>query len=457
MMTERVETRVGRLLCVLLLSAGCYTEHRQPTDPPAQPTLDEQLRASLRGWGVVPILPVAAPNAALVDLGRSLFFDKILSGNRDVACASCHEPATHLTDGMSLAVGTGGVGVGADRTPGAGRRFVPRNAPSMLNQGLGFFYMFWDGRLNEEGGLGRFKLPAGVSLPSGIDGLLAAQALLPVLDRDEMRGQKGDLDRFGKPNELAALSDSTPTLVWDAVMQRILGVPEYATKFRAAYPGLTSFGFQHAANALAAFETHAFRKTNSPFDRYLAREDGALSLEAKRGAFIFFVRGPCASCHSGPLLGGQQFANVGAPQIGPGRGIGVPLDFGRGDEQPQVWKFAFRVPALRNVELTAPYMHAGAYPTLDAVVRHYSNVDSAMTHYDVTQIATQLRSSFHGDEATLKAVRATLAFQLQRPLGLTPQDQKDLVAFLKSLTDPAAVDLSALAPASVPSGLPVRQ
>jgi cytochrome c peroxidase len=448
-----------RLTAVLALSVGCYNEHRQPTDPPAQPTLDEQLRASLRGWGVVPILPVTAPNAALVDLGRSLFFDKILSGNRDVACASCHEPASHLTDGMSLAVGTGGVGVGSDRTPGAGRRFIPRNAPSMLNQGLGFFYMFWDGRLNEEGGFGRFKMPAGVTPPPGIDGLVAAQALLPVLDRDEMRGQKGDRDRFGNPNELAAFSDSDATAIWNAVMQRVLDVPEYAAKFRTAFPGVTahSFGIQHVANAIAAFETHAFRKTNSAFDRYLARDDGALSAEAKRGAFIFFVRGPCASCHSGPLLGGQQFANVGAPQIGPGRGIGVPLDFGRGDEQPQVWKFAFRVPALRNVELTAPYMHDGAYPTLDVVVRHYSNVDSAMTHYDVTQIAPQLRSSFHGDDATLKAVRATLAFQLQRPLGLTAQDQKDLVAFLKSLTDPAAVDLSALMPTSVPSGLPVRQ
>src|SRR5262245_52908541 len=124
--------RAMRGASVMLLATACYREPPSSVDPPPEPSLDEQLRASLRGWGVVPILPTPAQSPALVELGRSLFFDKELSGNRDVACASCHDPGTHMTDGMSLAVGTGGVGEGTQRVPGPGRRFVPRNAPSML-------------------------------------------------------------------------------------------------------------------------------------------------------------------------------------------------------------------------------------------------------------------------------------------------------------------------------------
>src|SRR5688572_12953288 len=168
-------------LALPMASVGCKDSY-SISDPPAELTLDAQLRQSIGGWGgIAPILPIAPQNPALVDLGRALFFDKILSGNRDISCATCHDPGAHATDALSLPVGTGGTGVGLARTLGPGRQFVPRNAPSLLNQGLGFFYLFWDGRVNEEGGFGRFKTPTGVTLPSGLNGLLAAQAMLPVL------------------------------------------------------------------------------------------------------------------------------------------------------------------------------------------------------------------------------------------------------------------------------------
>ena len=114
--------------------------------------LDTQLRQELGGWGAVPIGAVATQDQNLVDLGRALFFDKELSGNRDVACASCHDMTLSAIDGMSLAVGTGGSGVGASRTLGSGRQFVSRNAASMLNAGIGLTYSLWDGRVNLEGG-----------------------------------------------------------------------------------------------------------------------------------------------------------------------------------------------------------------------------------------------------------------------------------------------------------------
>src|SRR5215207_7068710 len=330
------------------------------SDPPGELSLDAQLWQTIGGWGTAPILPVAAQDPALVDLGRSLFFDKILSGNRDVSCATCHDPFTHATDALSLAVGTGGTGSGLARVLGPGRQFVPRNAPSLINQGLGFFYLFWDGRVNEEGGIGRFKTPTGVTLPNGLSGLLAAQAMLPVLNRTEMRGVAGDVGPAGTPNELAAIPDASPTQIWSAAIQRLLAIQAYQAKFNAAYPGTptSALGFQHAANAIAAFEVDAFTRTNSPFDRFLHGNDRAMASEEKRGALLFFGKARCSSCHFGPLLGGQSFANIGAPQIGPGVGNAAPLDLGRGEEFPQTqqYKFAFRVQPLRNVELTAPYM-----------------------------------------------------------------------------------------------------
>ena len=306
------------VLALPIASVGCKDSY-SISDPPNELTVDAQLRQAIAGgpWGggVVPILPVAPQNPALVDLGRSLFFDKILSGNRDVSCATCHDPGAHATDALSLPVGTGGTGAGLARTLGVGRQFVPRNAPSLLNQGLGFVYMFWDGRVNEEGGLGRFRTPTGVTLPGGLNSLLAAQAMLPVLNRAEMRGDAGDRDLSGNPNELAAIPDVSATQIWAATMQRLLAIQEYQAKFNAAYPATpaASLGFQHAANAIAAFEIDAFTRSNSGFDRFLAGDNRAMTTVEKRGALLFFGRARCASCHFGPLLGGQTFANVGAP------------------------------------------------------------------------------------------------------------------------------------------------
>ncbi|HKC38255.1 MAG TPA: cytochrome c peroxidase, partial [Gemmatimonadales bacterium] len=374
MMTRHVRT-LG--LAAFVLVAAC-DEVTPPEGLP--PSLDAQVRQSLRQWNVVPIGEMPVQDPALVALGQVLMFDKILSGNRDIACATCHQPSEHVADGLSLAIGTGGTGLGPSRTLGPGRQFVPRNAPSLLNAGLGLFYVFWDGRISKFGpGPGGFTTPAGTALPADLPNVLAAQAMFPVTNRREMRGEPGDLDVFGNANELAQFGDSQWVEIWQAVMRRLLAIPEYVSLFNAAFPGTptSQLGFQHAATAIAAFQMAAMTKTGSPFDRYLARDDGALSPEAKRGALLFFgnfgtvdnpVRlnrlTPCASCHNGPFLGGRDFANTGAPQLGPGVGTGAPLDLGRGElPNSQSYRFAFRVTPLRNVELTAPYFHDGVYPT----------------------------------------------------------------------------------------------
>ncbi len=432
---------------------GCDSGITPPPDP-STISLDAQLRAGIGNWGVVPIGVMPPQNPAQVELGRALFFDKILSGNRDVACATCHAVGSALGDGRSLAIGTGGVGLGTARTLGQGRQFTARSAPSLLNSGLGMFYLFWDARLS--GSDGNFSVDSGLALPPGLPNIIAAQAMIPVLNRREMRGEPGDRDVFGNPNELARFGDHQNAEIWNAAMDRLLAISEYVSLFGAAFPGTSRPRFEHAARALATFQMQSFTTTRSPFDRYLDRDDGALTPAQKRGGILFFGRAVCSSCHNGPFLGAQSFANVGAPQIGPGGRKEPPLDLGRGEqERSAFYRFAFRVAPLRNVELTAPYFHSGAYPTLEAVVRHYNNVPAALRNYDPSQIAPELRSLYRDDAATIDAVLATLDGRLRRPLDLSDTEIGEVVAFLKALTDPGARTLQTLVPPRVPSGLPV--
>jgi len=436
-----------------LVVAGAACDETFPSEG-GPPSIDAQLRQVLNQYGVVPIGPVAPQPVALVELGRALMFDKVLSGNRDIACATCHTPSQHATDGLPLAIGTGGTGEGPARTLGPGRSFVPRNAPTLLNSGLGLFYVFWDGRLARFGP----PVPEAPIQPFG-ENVLEVQGMLPVLNRREMRGQSGDVDVFGNPNELAVIPDTQPWQVWQAVMDRLLAIPGYVSMFSAAFPNnsTASLSFRDAAQALAAFQIAELTKTDSPFDRYLKRDDNALSPAAKRGALLFFGDARCLSCHNGPLLGGRDFASSGIPQLGPGVGSGAPLDRGRGElPNNQFYQFAFRVPPLRNVELTAPYFHDGTIPTLEAAVRHYSDVPKSLRTFDPATLPAAFQSSYHGDQRTIDTLLATLDFRLRQPLNLTDTEVADLVAFLKSLTDPAARDLSGIVPTSVPSGLAVR-
>ena len=459
-MMNNVSSKALRALASALLLIGAGCERKDISDGgTVPPGIDTQLRATLSQWGAVPIGALEAPDPALVDLGRALFFDRVLSGNRDVSCASCHNPVSAASDGLTLSLGTGAIGSAGTRTLGVNRQPTPRNAPSLLNEGLGSSFLFWDGRVFNLGGGQSFQTPAGNALPMGLANLLAVQAMFPVTNRTEMRGNPADVDVNGDPNELAAFDTSDYTAIWAAEMKRIIAISGYVAKFSAAYPSVppSALGFQHAANAIAAFEAASLTFTNSPFDRYLAHHDDALSTDAKEGALLFFGKARCSTCHFGPLLGGQMFADAGVPQIGPGVGSAAPLDLGQNPQfAGQTQRFLFRTPALRNVELTAPYMHDGAFATLEEVVRHYNNVVTTLRDYDPFRLDPTVRALYHGDEATIDAIVASLDTRLRQPLGLSDVEQRQLVEFLKSLTDPAARDLNGLVPQSVPSGLPVR-
>jgi cytochrome c peroxidase len=415
-------------------------------------------------------------NDAKVDLGKVLFYDKILSGNRNMSCASCHHALAGLGDGLSLPIGEGGRGLGITRDTGTGKDAihgrVPRNAPQFFNQGaFEFRETFWDGRVevcpSEPSG---FCSPAGDDLPSGLDNVLAVQAMFPITSLEEMAGQPGE----NPVADAAAVGNlAGPGGVWQRLTWRIRQNPEYVALFKAAYPGevtnKTDITIVHVANAIAAYEDRMFRAINSPFDRFLRGERGAMSQDQTQGMQLFYGKAGCANCHSGAFQTDHQYHAICFPQIGPGKGDTVPGgtdsfgDLGReavtGDPAD---RFKFRTSSLRNVALTGPWGHAGAYNSLEAVIRHKLNPVESMEAYDPSQAVLPSRPDLdridlvhHADPAN----RAAMAEFVDPPLLETP-DLSDkeialLIEFLHALTDPSSVDLRHTVPAKVPSGLPL--
>lgn len=428
---------------------------------PATPNqnLDDELRNLLRAANITytSFAPAPPGNEEMVALGGALFFDKELSGNRDVSCATCHHPLMHTSDGLSLPIGVGGHGLGTSREMGEGREFVPRNSPDVFNRGAPeWVTMFWDGRISGSPERG-FSNPAGGMLPDGLDNVLAVQAMFPVTSLEEMRGKPEDKIIFD--NELADLPEDDPTAVWGALMKRLLAIPEYAEMFRAAFPHVLKkeLGFEHAANAIAAYEATTWSMADSPWDQYLAGDDSAISNAAKRGSILFYGQDGCPQCHGTNLLTDQDYHNIGVPQLGPGKDDEKPLDYGRWHVTNDLEdKFAFRTPPLRNVALTGPYMHNGAYTDLESTVRHHFYPTEALHNYNPEHLSQELQETCQVDNATIQEILETLDPILVTPLELSDTQISDLMAFLQSLTSPSAIDLSGDIPASVPSGLPVR-
>lgn len=447
------------VLATALLAAGGWLFLTVGRDRLGTETLDSQLHRVLADAGISPLDLGPSPDPAKVKLGEALFFDKELSGNRDISCATCHHPLLHTADSLSLSFGTGGHGLGTARTMGDGRTLIPRNATEIFNRGAPEWeVIFWDGRVSGSPAAG-FTTPAAAALPPGLDNVLAAQAMFPVTSEDEMRGSQGDYDVSGEINGLALLDATDFSAIWRELMYRLLAIPEYDALFQEAFPDVPreALGFQHAANAIAAYEIAAFSFADSPWDRYLAGETAALSDEAKQGALLFYGEAGCAQCHSGNLLTDQRFYNIGVPQLGPGKKNEEGYDFGRYLEtnDPQDL-FAFRTPPLRNVAVTGPWMHNGAYRSLEAAVRHHLDPVTALRSYDETQIMSMLQATCKEDSATIQALLNGLDPLMAAPKELSDVHVQQLMAFLHALTAPSALDQSAAVPLTVPSGLSVN-
>lgn len=460
----------GATLVASMVFVGCVSGEKALEEP--EPVTQE-LRERTLELGLAPMIRPELPRAQ-VELGRMLFFDPIMSGNKDFACSGCHRMDRATVDGLSLPVGTKGVtDEFGERRPGVRLNFVPRNVPDLFNRGHPEVRsMFWDKRM-EQLDDGRIVLydfqdayaPNNVlramdeiaPLEGRLENMMAAQAMMPVLNRDELRGAPGDEAIDRTPNELALTPDADLESVWVAAMSRYRAIPEYVELFERAYPGtsIESMDFTHAANAISAFVVDSFTLTESPWDRFLRGDDSALNASQKRGAMLFFGRAQCSRCHSGDLLSDQQFYNLAVVPLGRGPDPYAFVDRGAAHRShaDRTMDFSFRTPPLRNVELTAPYMHNGTYTTLEAVIRHKNDALSSLWSYDEGNLTTMFARQLHRSQEVLERVESTVEPLFSTPLGLSDDDIDDLVSFLRALTDPRARDLTDLIPESVPSGL----
>lgn len=447
-----------------------------------------------------------SPSEKSVELGRLLFFDKILSGNQNIACATCHHPDHATSDGLSLPLGEGAIGLGPHRKLGdtvltAVHDRVPRNSPALFNIGAREYTVFFhDGRVEAdinnyyEAG---FITPARWKLPKGLHSELAAQAMFPMTSSAEMAGQKGE-------NAVADASSMNNAAgkggVWETTVKKLMANAEYVRLFKEAYPDVVKkaedIRIVLVANSLADFQASAFRSDNSAFDLYLRGDSKALSKSQKRGMDLFYGKANCASCHSGKFQTDHSFHAIAMPQIGPGKDDGTDAsywretgmtgffeDFGRGRVTDRAEdNYKFRTPSLRNVELTGPWGHAGSHTDLKEVVRHHLDPVNSLRAYvppDDLLPELPLLAELAADGSTLSQkllnenkrqrflVRDTwvlknkelngriIAANELEPIKLRERQVSDLVEFLKALTDPAMKNLGHLVPESVPSGLEV--
>ena len=293
-----------------------------------------------------PIPPFNLQTPAKIVLGKTLFFDPRLSKDNTLACASCHVPALGFSNGQRVAKGIKG-------------QLGTRNVPSLYNVAYRT-QLFWDGRAAS----------------------IEQQALEPIQNPIEMG------------------SDLTQLIA------ELNAVPGYVTQFRAVFG--TEVSADGIAQALAAFE-RTLVSNASPWDRFMAGDDTAMSESAQRGVRVFNEKAKCVTCHNGPNFSDNQFHALGLPKRD-----GVPDDPGRYTitlNEDDLEKF--RTPSLRQVTDSAPYMHNGMFSTLEEVLDFYVKAEGRPAH----------------------------RHPLITPLDLlTEQDKEDLLTFIRSLrSDPVLI------------------
>lgn len=312
-------------------------------------------------FGNLPVPIIASDNQLTregVKLGRMLFYDKILSSNNMISCSSCHLQKHAFSDTARFSIGVGGL---------KGKR----NAMSVFNMAWNTNHFFWDGRAN----------------------LLRHQSLMPIQDPLEMK----------------------ETL--DNVVKKLQSFFYYRIQFKRAF-GTEVINETFISLALEQF-MNSIVSTNSKYDDYLAGKV-TLSEVEERGRFLFFTEynpafpsnsgADCQHCHGGNNFENDKYMNNGIDNEMGITDLGRQLVTNAASD-----KGKFKVPSLRNIALTAPYMHDGRFKTLEEVVDHYNLVKSSIT----------LDGSFEQ--------------QLPNGLELSDYDKQALVEFLKTLTDPVLI------------------
>ncbi len=293
---------------LLRQAAELRAVYSKPSAEWPKPHLDESVRSGFVELGLLPPIPYPTNNPyslAKSELGKRLFFEPRISGSGQISCANCHDPDLGFADGRTLSFGHA-------------RKELKRNAPTILNAGLGRSF-FWDGRAST----------------------LEQQATDVVHNEDEMQSS-------------AAL-----------VKERLSRIPGYTNEFAQVF-GSSEITMSRVAQAIATFERTITSRGNA-FDSFLRGDTNALNDSAVRGLHLFRTTARCINCHNGPNFTDEQFHNEGLSYYG--RKL---QDLGRYDitKKPEEVG-AFKTPSLRNIARTAPYMHNGLFD-LDGVLNMYN-------------------------------------------------------------------------------------
>lgn len=315
-------------------------------------------------------------NTEKAELGRLLFFEPLLSADNATSCATCHHPDLGFSDNRARSMGLGGRGLGRDRKGGIELR---RNTPTIWNAAYNQ-HQFWDGRARD----------------------LEEQAEGPIQHPEEMGQHAGSL------------------------VEELQAIPAYVDQFRRVFgeAGDSTITFNRITYAIAAFERTVISQ-DSKFDRYARGDYTVLSAAERRGLNLFrSLKTRCFECHNLPTFANPDFKVIGVPEI-----EGEARDKGRAEVVGAGYEGAFKVPTLRNVALTAPYMHNGVFETLHEVIDFYAQGGGTGLGEDIPNIDDKIR-----------------------PFVLSEREKEDIIAFLHALTDESnKPDI----PARVPSGLAV--
>ena len=332
-------------------------------------------------------------NTDKIALGKALFWDPILSGGKDVACATCHHPSSAYADGLDLSLGENAVGLGANRhflIPNDISR-TKRNSQTVLNTAYngmdinGNYFpatapMFWDSRAKS----------------------LEEQALGPIVSFEEMRGH-----------------GYSEAIALDSVVARLKKITEYQQLFQTAF-GQNQITSANIAKAIGAFE-RTLTAHNSPYDKYQKGDKTALTTLQVQGMQAFKDES-CARCHSGDMFSDYEIHILSVPD----NVKSVNSDAGFNNT------YAFRTASLRNIALTAPYMHSGVFQDLNQVWNFYDNLSD-------------------GRSQNRNVAISKVDAKLKRG-GLNNNTKDAIIAFLNALTD---TDFDKSIPSSVPSKLNV--
>jgi len=341
-------SRAGLLMSVAVVVA-CGRKS-PPVDPDA---LTKEERAALAALSPLPAVPKDPTNAVADDpraaaLGQMLFFEEDLAGEPGVSCRTCHAGPAMDDPGKHVSQGA---------------QLGTRNSPPVIDS-VFYSHLNWGGKFDTQWGL-----------------------VIGALEKPEvMNAKRADVVEAVK---------STYRAEYEAIFGPLDG--------RAVDDAFTDI-----AKTIAAYMRLLVARS-APFDRWIAGDEAAIAPAAKRGAKLFLAH--CKSCHDGPHFTDNKFHALAAAQFGEG----VPAeDLGRFGDVPEAarrpeMRGQFRTPSLRNVAVTPPYMHAGQFPTLDAVMAFYN--------------------------AGGGSVGGVVKDPEMKRLGLTTAQQADLVAFMQALTD----------------------